>query len=303
MMDIALPSGAPLVILNPAANRGDMRFYREFVQREALIHGAHYVETRWAGDAKELAQQAAQEGRSIIMVGGDGTLNEIVNGILAAEKRVPLGIIAAGSGNDFAWNTLKLPRDPHGAVERAFNGRLLDVDAGKVNGHFFANGFSVGLDADISVATNTMRRWPLLRGSLLYTLAAVRQLLFGYHRCPWLEFAINEESLHSEQRYILLAVTNGPAYGAGFHINPSADCCDGLLDICAVDYTPVLRTLKLLPGVKKGKHVSAPEVKFYRAHSIHIKSRRPVMLQADGEVTIVTIVDAQILPAALCVRV
>lgn len=302
-METLQSSGTPLVILNPAANRGDMQYYRELVRKQAAIHQATYVETRWAGEAKELAQQAALAGRPVVVVGGDGTLNEVVNGLLAVEQRVPLGIIAAGSGNDFAWNTLKLPRDPLLAVERAFTGRLLDVDAGCVNGHFFANGFSVGLDADICVATNTMRRWPLVRGAALYYLAALRQLFFGYYRCPWLEFTVDDEPRHSEQRYVILAVTNGPAYGAGFYINPTADHCDGLLDVCAVDYLPIWRTLRLLPGVKQGQHVHAPEVKFYRVRSIHIKCRRPVMLQADGETMAVTEVDAQILPAALCVRV
>jgi diacylglycerol kinase (ATP) len=90
--------------------------------------------------------------RPVIIVGGDGSVNEVVNGILAAGRRVPLGIVGAGSGNDYAWNTLKLPRDPAEAIERAFTGQLVDADAGIVNGRYFANSFSVGLDADIAVA-------------------------------------------------------------------------------------------------------------------------------------------------------
>ena len=96
----------------------------------------------------------------MIVVGGDGSVHEVVNGLLTSGRRVPLGIVAAGSGNDFAWNTLCLPRDPAQALERAFAGELVDVDAGRVNGRYFANAFSVGLDADIAVAAQRLKRWP-----------------------------------------------------------------------------------------------------------------------------------------------
>src|ERR1700692_4960125 len=100
-MDAAQFSGQPLVILNPAANRGNMHRYRAVVRQRAEQEQAEYVETRLQGEAKE----AAREDRPVIIVGGDGSVHEVVNGILASGRRVPLGIVAAGSGNDFAWNT------------------------------------------------------------------------------------------------------------------------------------------------------------------------------------------------------
>src|SRR4051812_23014014 len=138
---------SPLVVLNPTANRGNMQQYRELVQAQAATEQAEYVETRVAGEAEERSRQAANEGRSIVIVGGDGSVYEAVNGVLSGSQRVPLGIVAAGSGNDYAWNTLRLPRDPVEAVARAFHGTPVDVDAGKVNGRYFANAFSIGLDA------------------------------------------------------------------------------------------------------------------------------------------------------------
>src|SRR5207237_3893420 len=103
---------------------------------------------------------AAKEGRPIIVVGGDGSVHEVVNGILSAGRRVPLGIVAAGSGNDFAWHTLKLPRDPAAAIERAFTGQLVEADAGRMNERYFVNSFSVGLDADIAVSAGKMKKYP-----------------------------------------------------------------------------------------------------------------------------------------------
>src|SRR5437868_160913 len=207
-MEPAQFSGQTLVLLNPAANRGNMHKHRAIVRRRAEQAGAEYIETTLQGEARERAQQAAAEDRPIIIVGGDGSVHEVVNGILASGRRVPLGIVAAGSGNDFAWNTLNLPHDPAAAVERAFTGQLTDVDAGIVNGRYFANSFSVGLDADIAVAAGWMKKLPLMSGERLYYSTTVKQLLFGYHRCPWLRLNLdgNTAGGDREKHYVLMAV-------------------------------------------------------------------------------------------------
>jgi diacylglycerol kinase (ATP) len=294
-----------LIILNPAANRGNMQQHRALIHQRLAAIDAEYLETHQAAEARERAMQAAQAGRSIIVVGGDGSVNAVVNGVLAAGRKVPLGIIPAGSGNDFACNTLGLPRAPAEALERALHGRPQAVDAGLVNGHYFANGFSVGLDADIAAAANSMKKWPLMSGVRLYYSASLRQLLFGYQRCPWLHYCLDDDPSEqtTEKRYVLMAVTNGPTYGAGFRVNPQADPRDGYFDICAISYVPLLRALKMLPVMQKGKHTSAPEASFYRATKIHITSRLPVSMQVDGETMSVTSIEAQVLPGALLVRV
>jgi len=305
-MDAAQSSGQTLVILNPAANRGNMHRQRAAARQRAEQEHAEYVETRLQGEAKERAMQAASEDRPVIIVGGDGSVHEVVNGILASGRRVPLGIVAAGSGNDFAWNTLKLPHDPATALERAFCGQTVEVDAGIVNGRYFANSCSIGIDADIAVAADAMKRYPLMSGARLYYTTTLKQLLFGYGRCPWLTLEIDGGSQVGkapERRYVLVAITNGPTYGAGFRINPTADHCDGLLDICTIDYQPLLRALKLLPIVKKGEHQGLPEVTFYRARSLSIESRNPVNVQMDGETTSATSYHIEILPGALLIRV
>ncbi len=304
-METSPSSGNPLVILNPAASRGNMAYHRAVVRSRAERENAEYVETTKQGEAKELARRAAEQGRPVIVVGGDGCVHEAVNGILASGRRVPLGIVAAGSGNDYAWNTLKLPHDPAAAIERAFTGQPIDADAGIVNGRYFANGFSVGLDADIAVAANQMKKVPFMSGARLYYGTTLKQLLFGYHRCPWLSIRLDDEQFDEPQakRYVLMAVSNGPTYGAGFRINPTADYTDGLLNICTISYTPLLRALRLLPLVQKGEHGELPEVTFYQAKSVHIEARETVNMQMDGETTSATSFDAKILPGALWVRV
>lgn len=299
--------GGPIVILNPTANRGNMHacrgLLRSRLDREPGKY--EYIETTRQNEAKERALQAAKEGRGVIIVGGDGSLHEVANGILASGRRVPLGIIPAGSGNDYAWNTLGLPRDTAAAIERAFDGRLVDSDAGIVNGRYFVNSFSVGLDADIAVRAGKLKKYPLMSGERLYYSSSLWQLLFGYGRCPWLKFSFDDgqQEQSVERRYVLLAVTNGPTYGAGFRINPTANYSDGLFDICTINYTPLLRALRLLPVVQKGEHAVLPEVTFYRVKRVHIESRFDVYIQMDGETTHATSFDAEILPAALQVRV
>jgi|SRR5581483_3806078 len=303
-METSEPQGNPLIILNPAANRGDMAHHRSVVRNRSAQEQADYRETVKQGDARAWAMQAAAEGRPIIVVGGDGTVNEVVNGMLSSGRRVPLGIVPAGSGNDFACYALKLPRDPVAALERAFNGRLVDVDAGTINGTYFVATFSIGLDADIAATTNWMRKIPLMHGGQLYYTSALWQLLFGYQHCPWLKLCLDGQyDQEVERRYVLMATTNGPTYGAGFRINPAADYSDGLLDICTIDYAPLLRSLKLLPVVKKGEHAGLPEVTFYRAKVIHIECKQTTNIQIDGEVIRAANLDAKVLPAALQVRV
>jgi len=306
-MDTSPPSHNPIIILNPTANRGKMQQHRALIRhRLEQEPQAEYVETTRQGEAQELARKAAEEGRPVIIVGGDGSVHEVVNGILSSGRRVPLGIVAAGSGNDYAWNTLKLPHDPAAAIERAFTGQLVNSDAGIVNGRYFVNSFSVGLDADIAVAAGKMKKIPFMSGERLYYSSTLKQLLFGYHRCPWLRFSLDGGEVTGEaahKRYVLMAVTNGPTYGAGFRINPTADYADGLLDICTITYTPLLRALKLLPLVQKGEHASLPEVTFFRARSVRVESQMAVNIQMDGETTSATSYDARILPGALWVRV
>lgn len=294
----------PLILLNPRANRGQMDRYRSLIQQHRQRSEAEYVETKHGEDATCRARQAAREGRPLVVIGGDGSINAVVNGILTAERKVPLGIVPAGSGNDFAYRALLLPRNPAQAVERALYGEPVAVDVGKVNDHYFVNAFSVGLDADIAAGANAMKKVPFMSHLLLYYAATLRQLLFGYHRCPWLTYTLDSDTATSagERRYVLLAVSNGPAYGGGFLINPSASPHDGLLNVCSISYVPLIRALRFLPAVQKGKHAKVPEVTFQSAQAIRIEAKNPINMQVDGETTMAASFEAHIIPGALWIR-
>ena len=302
-METESSAGRTLIILNPAANRGHIDRIRAMLRTRLPTLDADYVETTRRGEAGTLAQTAATQGRPIVIVGGDGTLNEVASGIIASGQRVPLGIVAAGSGNDFASNALKLPKDFAAAIEIALHGTPTAIDAGSVNDRYFVNSLGIGLDADITVVAERMKRLPLMTGPVLYYSASLRQLFFGYRNCPWLRITIDDVPLDSElHRYVLAAIMNGPTYGAGFHITPQAVNTDGYFDICTIRYTPWLRAIRLLPVVKRGEHTNLPEVTFYRARSVVIEAPQTINVQMDGETWQAQRFAVRILPKALLVR-
>lgn len=289
----------PLVVLNPASGRG--RHLRKAIERALASGRGELVLTDAPGAAERIAARAAGEGRGVVAVGGDGTIAEVANGILASGASVPLGIIPAGNGNDYAYNTLHLPTDLPGALEMALTGTPVAMDVGRVNGRYFVNSLGVGIDANIAAAAERLKRVPLLRGQGLYWAASLRELLFHYNRCPELLVTIDGQT--DERRlYALAAVSVGPTYGGGFKINPGADPRDGLFDICAIWKPRLSRALRLLPMIEKGKHLDQPEVKRARARQILLEAMRPIHAHLDGEVITAERFDARILPGALLVR-
>jgi len=292
----------PLVILNPAADRGHIIALRNPIKERLLKCGGDYCETGAAGQATELAQAAAMVDRPIVAIGGDGTIHEVVNGIMDSGHRVPLGVVAAGSGNDYAWRTLGLPHDPFAALAIALEGTPVSVDLGKVNAQFFVNSFGVGIDANIAAGAERLKRFPLLDGPLLYWVSTLRELCFRYDRQPILTLQRGAQPPDPPCRCILAAVTIGPTYGGGFTINPHADPCDGLLDLCLVRTMPWAAAMRALPKVRVGQHGRYPEVRFERLIHVTITSPVPVHAHLDGEVIVGSSFDLRIIPGGLLVR-
>ena len=289
---------------NPAANHGRATRIRPLVEQALLGGRGELVLTERARHGEEIAREAAKSGRSVIIVGGDGTLAEAANGILSAGQPAPvsLGLVAAGNGNDYAWNSLKLPHDPAAALEIALDGKIEAVDVGVVNERYFVNSLGIGIDANIAAAASDMKRYGFLQGQTLYWAASLREILFHYDRCPWLKVYPDGEETDG-RLYALSAVTVGPTYGGGFRINPQADLRDGLFDLCTIVKPSKMRALRILGMVSKGQHVTQPEVHMRHVRSIVLESQEPVFAHLDGEVIKASRFEAKILPGALQVRV
>ena len=291
----------PVVILNPVGGRGMARQVLPLVENALRSHPGELRVTRAAGETTLLAREAAAAGRDVIVVGGDGTVNEAATGILASGMRVCLGIIPAGTGNDYALRALGLPADPLAALKIALTGEALAMDVGTVNGRYFFNALGVGIDANIAAVAERFKGLPFMQGQLLYWTASLSELIFHYDRCPQLTVTYDGEPAPS-QKFAVADVGIGPAYGGGFLINPGADPRDGWFDICTIVKPSQLRALRLLPMVESGKHITQPEVSRRRVRHIILQAEQPIFAHLDGEVVRDRRFEAQILPGALLVR-
>jgi diacylglycerol kinase (ATP) len=253
------------------------------------------------GAAERIAGEATRAGRGVVVVGGDGTIAEAANGMLASGARVPLGIVPAGNGNDYALRALKLPRDPAKALEIALAGTPHAMDVGQVNDRYFVNVLGVGIDANIAAAAERMKRLRLLRGQALYYAASLRELLFFYSRCPELTVTCDGQA-GEKRRYALAAVSVGPSYGGGFLINPRADPNDGLFDVCAIWKPWRGRALRLMTLIQHGQHLDQREVTHMRARTVTLEAAQPIYAHLDGEVLKGPRFEARLLPGALLVR-
>ncbi|MCZ7573715.1 MAG: diacylglycerol kinase family lipid kinase [Ardenticatenaceae bacterium] len=272
------------IIVNPAANRGGAA--RAWRQAQTVLNraGADYepVFTDRPGHAEVLAANAAAAGwPAVVAVGGDGTINEVVNGLVRAadgEPTTPLGIISLGSGND-SVRLLDLPRQrPVAAARRLLAARARTIDVGRVGERYFLNGVGTGFDARVAIEAQQVQR---LRGMAIYLWALLKAL--RAHRAPLIRVVLDGQEV-AARRLTLVAVTNGACYGGGFWICPDARVDDGLLDICIADELSVPGILGFVPRVMRGAHVGRPAVHMYRARQIHLSSPEPLPVHVDGEI-------------------
>jgi diacylglycerol kinase (ATP) len=291
----------PLVILNPAGARGRAKQLRALIERSIAGGRADLALTAGPRDGERLAREAALAGRDVVAVGGDGTVAEVANGILASGRDVALGIVPAGTGNDYAYQTLRLPKEPLAALEAALTAPAVAMDVGQVNERYFLNSLGVGIDANIAAAAEHLKKLPLMRGQTLYWTASLTELFFHYNRCPELTVEPYGEPVVSRV-FALAAVSIGPTYGGGFRINPDADPHDGFFDLCMIWKPSQLRAFRLLPLIEKGKHLNEPEVKRMRVQRVTMLAKQPIHAHLDGEVISADRFDARILPGRLRVR-
>jgi YegS/Rv2252/BmrU family lipid kinase len=279
-------------ILNPAAHQG--RAGRQERALAAAFRGAgldvRFYPTQAPGHAAELARTAAGEADAVLAVGGDGTLHEVVRGLLAGPRVVPLGVVPLGTGNDFA-GTIGMPGDIGGAVralaravpEPLDYGLIRWGETGLVHECPFINVAGVGFDAQVALDADAFKKLPGVLGYLLATLRALRRW-----NSPSVRISRGTASepgpLCYEGPCLFVSVGNGPRAGGGFRLNPQASVSDGLLDACIVEAAPIHRILWLLPATLWGGHTGAPEVHMHRLASLTLTSTEPLPLHADGEV-------------------
>ena len=292
------------IILNTHGGRLDTRTKISLVEQGMAAAGVGFVLelTEYPDHGRELAQKAAQENWPVVVAaGGDGTIGEVVNGLMRARVDLPvptLGIIPFGSANDLADN-LELPGDVTAACRLIAAGNTRLIDLGLVNGRYFANNSAIGLEPIVTIEQNQMRH--ILNGTPRYVVAALSCIRKAK---PW-QARLEWDHGVFEGPITLVTVGNGHRTGGAFYMTPQAELDDGLLDFVYALGMTAWQMLKLLPQTLKGKHIHHPLVTYLRTRSLTITISPTSPIQADGEIIAVdaTTIDYQIVPKILRVIV
>ncbi|MET3697831.1 YegS/Rv2252/BmrU family lipid kinase [Bacillus oleivorans] len=236
---------------------------------------------------------------AIVAVGGDGTVQEVINGLVGTN--IPLGIIPAGSGNDFSRG-LFVPLNHDKALQRILTGTPKIIDIGLVNSTYFCTVTGIGFDGEVAQKTNASQYKKLLNyvrlGQISYIFSALN-VLIKYK--PADISLIVDNKLYKIPKVWLIAVANFPFYGGGIAICPEAKNNDGVFDICIVQGMSRLEFLRVFPLAFKGKHTNSPYIKIIRGKEIIIDSQSPLVIHGDGEMIGQTPAQIKIEPNALYV--
>ncbi len=280
-----------LIILNPKAAGGKTGRWVA-PMRSWLIENrpqSVLMETQARGHAEHLAAQARLQGfNRVVAVGGDGTLQEVANGLMAVsdKDRPSLGLVPAGRGNDAARG-YGLSMKPLAALHDALRADTRGVDLILARCEDGAQRYccaagGIGFDAQVAhTMANHRRFW--MRGELGYMLATLNELR-RFKNCQ-LRIGLETagDSIQVEQRFLFTAFANGPFYGGGMRICPDARFDDGLIDVCMVGDLTRRQALKELPGIYQARHIHHPKVRMARAASITVDGSADIKVHLDGE--------------------
>jgi diacylglycerol kinase (ATP) len=294
------------LIFNPTSGPWDVRHELPAVLNHLERHDwettAHQTER--PGEATSLAQQAREERLDVVLVvGGDGTINEVVNGL--AESEVALGVLPGGTGNVWA-KELGLPtRSPlHllplvDSVKALVPGGQRRIDLGHANGRYFLQWAGLGLDAEVTYAMEPRSRRQRRLGALAYIVAGVTAAsnMVGTRARIW----IDEERIY--RRAILIVISNSQLYGGKVRIATDARMDDGLLDVDIFAGSGFASALRTVLGVITGLHVRDPRHSLYRAKTIRVEADKPMAIHVDGEPFGTTPLNCQVVPRALTILI
>lgn len=280
-------------ILNPTAGRGRGKRLETFLLQEvrAKLEDVRVFITQYRGHAKKIAATLKDDFSVIIAAGGDGTVHEVVNGMMGGQAA--LAAIPIGSGNDFV-KMLNLPYDPVGALEIICQDRRMRIDVGRVGNEYFPNGLGIGFDAWV---VKESMKVPHLRGFLMY-LYSVLRTVFNYQNED-VTFSANGKI--DDKNIFLIAVGNGKAMGGGFYLTPDAAIDDGKFDICIIHALRKNEVFTNLPKAMSGDHLNMKQVQMVRTDKLKIISKKGIAVHADGELLGMNLkeLDISILPQAL----
>ena len=292
------------IILNPVAGHGNGLKLRPAIERLLADHGLDFdlAQTECTGHALELTRQAAAEGYPVIVAaGGDGTINEVINGLMevkqAGSPPPALGILCTGRGNDLAYS-LGIPVELDPACQALAEDRRRWIDVGRVSssadaqgktiplrgvipqGRYFGNCVGIGFDAIGTIEAAKLPRW----GGFASFLVAILKTVFLYNHAPLAAIEFNGQTI--TQRSLMISIMNGRQVGGGgFIMAPDSQPDDGLLDLCIAEQMSSFAVLRMVPYFTKGTQATQPTIKTARTRRVVVAAQDgPLPAHTDGEI-------------------
>lgn len=267
------------VIINPASGRGRGAKVLPAVREAFAAQGVtNFLITSGSSDERRLALNAISAGfTTIVCVGGDGTSGNVATAILQSGTDTRLGLVPAGIGNDLGRTLGVAWADVHEVARKSVVPSNKRMDVGRIEQNYFLN--SCGFGFDVAVLRGLPRaRW--LKNNLVYVYGALKEILaFG-----GVEMRVQSRELTRERLlYLLVVIANGPRFGGGFAIAPSATVTDGQLDAVLVRDATGARRLRMLAAAARGMHAKFGEVTMERASKFTLRFDAAPYYQADGE--------------------
>jgi diacylglycerol kinase (ATP) len=272
------------LIVNPVAGTDSAPDFLTTLNERlrAGVGAMDIVITTEPGDASRAARDAVCEGYDHLFVaGGDGTLNEVINGVGAIPgglAAVTFGIVPLGTGNDFA-TALGVPRGVDEAIAAIVDGRVVVADVGRLNDRYFINVSAGGFIAEVSDSVDPALK--TIAGKLAYLIGGA-QVLFTHEPVGARIQTADGRALAAT--LTIFAVCNSRLIGGGRLIAPEASIDDGLLDVCLIEAMPTVEFLALLTRVSEGEHLGDERVSYFRTAAVEFAFDRPIKVNTDGEV-------------------
>ncbi|MBC8061873.1 MAG: diacylglycerol kinase family lipid kinase [Clostridiaceae bacterium] len=281
-----------LFIINPMAGKGNsLKLIPKIEEIFCDLKQEYKIEiTQRPGHAIELVRAyVQQEDYRVYAVGGDGTLNEVLNGMVGSNSS--LGVIPAGSGNDYIKSITKHPALD--ILQRTIIGKERLIDIGRINDRYFLNVASSGIDAKIAFNAQRLKKLPIINGFTAYLLSII-YTIFKYKS----QFVITEiDDYKFKEITLLVAFGKGSSYGGGMKVLPNTIIDDGYLDVCYVKGMNKFKILTLFPTLIKGTHGAFTEyVSFFKCKRAKVSSEVEMPINIDGEIIMSKEVNFSILP-------
>ncbi len=278
-----------LIIVNPTAAKGGALKQVPVIHERFKELGLRYdlVLTEHPWHAAELTQQAISNGYDVVVsAGGDGTVNEVINGIMESRQAglgsIKLGVLPIGRGNDFAYGA-GVSTNFEESLRALAQARTRVIDIGFIQGgdypegRFFGNGVGIGFDAVVGFIANQSR----LTGFISYLVAAIKTI-FLYFKAPTVEIALDDQTLQVSA--LMVSIMNGRRMGGGFMMAPKSSPDDGVFDLCIASSVSKARIFALIPRFMRGNQEGHPAIRFERSRRVHVRAiEGDLPAHADGE--------------------